>query len=123
MIGVPKEILVLYNGFDRYETYLHKTAEEMMNFAFRITTEPHEIALESLPDWNKAPVEASWWAVDCDGRANWFTGYKPFPDMSIGRWKGSPNCRWLETDIYHVDLPIGLDWRTTLYGRPGEDEA
>lgn len=38
-------------------------------------------------DWGAAPAWAKWWAMDCDGSANWF---KHRPVTFCGRWCCAP---------------------------------
>lgn len=69
------------------------------------------------PDWSKAPEWAEWWAVNADGGVAWFEN-KPTIWVSVvycgwesnkGRWK---------TILDRLELPLGVDWRTTLRKRP-----
>ena len=66
-----------------------------------------------LPDWTTAPEWAQWWAVDADGMACWYTSE---PKIYESVW-GPEDDRWHVTHGL-VDLPLGVDWRTTLRRRP-----
>ena len=71
-----------------------------------------------LPDWSQAPPWANWWAVEYAagevGLAYWFAN-KPITDYA--EWVDSVTGeRGILIDT--VDLPLGVDWRTTLRRRP-----
>lgn len=61
-------------------------------------------------DWSKAPDTAQFWAIDADGRAFW---YLDEPHIAEPCWYDATY-----QFAPKVDLPIGIDWRTTLRKRP-----
>lgn len=77
-----------------------------------------------VPDWSKVPNDRiKWWAVDPDGRQVWGEGKAACPR---GYWRGIDE-KGLSFSIYtvrgdKVDLPLGVDWRTTLTQRPAAQE-
>jgi len=68
------------------------------------------------PDWSSAPEWAQWWSVDADGEATFWQN-KPDVICIRGMWYDDGECL-VACDL---DLPIGIDWRTTLRQRPTED--
>lgn len=73
------------------------------------------------PDWTQAPDEAQWWAVDANCLAYF---YEKEPYVPVG------DCRWYMWDVSlarlthnagKVDLPLSVDWRTTLRRRPVQE--
>lgn len=76
------------------------------------------------PDWDRAPEWAKWWAVDANGWAAWFRA-KPYCDKSEGAcWCPQPvmveGIHIIDSPEHdrQIELPIGVDWRTTLQRRP-----
>ena len=67
------------------------------------------------PDWSSAPEWAQWWSVDADGEATFWQN-KPDVIYIRGMWHDDGECL-VACDL---DLPIGIDWRTTLRQRPTE---
>lgn len=75
--------------------------------------------LEALrPDWSQAPDWAMWWAVDANGRTNW---YEVEPRRIGELWSVARSDKW--TAGGDVDLPLGIDWRQTLQRRPEADHG
>jgi len=68
---------------------------------------------EPNPDWSTAPVWAQWWAVDANEWAAWFSG-EPKLDDEHPEWHTFSQCR----NAGCCELPVGIDWRTTLRQRP-----
>lgn len=66
------------------------------------------------PDWSTAPERAGWWAVDAGGQAYF---YDVEPTIGVLKWWAAKDA-WVLTKPESVDLPIGVDWRTTLTKRP-----
>jgi hypothetical protein len=64
------------------------------------------------PDWTTAPDWAQWWAVSARGVASWWAGDKPYIDGAL--WDNGGG----KLITYVIDLPLGVDWRTTLRRRP-----
>lgn len=64
------------------------------------------------PDWSQAPEWAEWWAVDADGQVLWLTK-QPF---ILGA--GWANPGGVTRRAESINLPLGVDWRTTLQRRP-----
>ncbi len=66
------------------------------------------------PDWTKAPPWAMWWAVDANGMAWWYATQPEYLSGDGTEWAcGQPAWR-----VGEIDLPVGVDWRTTLRRRP-----
>ena len=66
------------------------------------------------PDWDIAPwYDDCYWCVDGissgPGYCSWWVREKPSPDECDGTWA-------VVNEIFagYVDLPVGVDWRTTL---------
>ena len=76
------------------------------------------------PDWSTAPEGAMWWAVDPDGYCNWFenepilTQVTSAPDEIGPHWSYFGSC-WHRYEA--VNIPLGIDGRTTLRKRPEEE--
>lgn len=68
------------------------------------------------PDWTTAPDWAQWWAVDADGLAYWYGIVPPTLSPTHDMWDTGPDG--FDTPIGYIDLPLGIDWRTTLRTRP-----
>ena len=66
------------------------------------------------PDWTQAPDWAQWWAVDADGMAWWYATQPEYLNGAGTEWDGDQQTR----RVGLVDLPLGIDWRTTLRRRP-----
>ena len=73
------------------------------------------------PDWDNAPKEANYWAVDANGSACF---YEKMPSRSwySTNWysQASRDKFW---HIGYISLQLGTDWRTTLQSRPSNKEA
>ena len=73
------------------------------------------------PDWSQAPEWAEWWAVDgavepCENSNScWFENEPTQGDNAT--WWITVERGMSQSDRV-VDLPIGIDWRTTLRKRP-----
>jgi hypothetical protein len=71
------------------------------------------------PDWTQAPPWAKYAAVDFAGLLIWFECAQTVERVQFrGHLDWSYGCRWEPGDV--VDLPLGVDWRTTLRERPNE---
>jgi len=77
------------------------------------------------PDWDSAPEWANWWAASVPVGLYKFTNafwYAEKPHMRAHEWvcatnpDGSPTGKMMGAP--YVDLPLGIDWRTTLRRRP-----
>jgi len=68
------------------------------------------------PDWDEAPEWAQWWAVDADGLTYWYGIVPPTLSPTHDMWDTGPDG--FDTPIGYIDLPLGIDWRTTLRRRP-----
>ena len=72
------------------------------------------------PDWDAAPEWAEWYMVAPDGTIIYIDGQThedmPTPVAEEGEWDWFWKCQYEEPG--HVDLPLGIDWRTTLRRRP-----
>jgi hypothetical protein len=66
---------------------------------------------KGLADWDNAPKEAMYFAVDSDGRG-WFYDSKPI--TSISRWLTYGNCITIVGSTQHEVE----DWTKTLEKRP-----
>jgi len=66
------------------------------------------------PDWSQAPEWAQWWAFDTHNVGFW---YAEEPHVMAGKWE-SNHGMIVWDGAYSDDLPIGIDWRTTLRKRP-----
>ncbi|MEP3428856.1 MAG: hypothetical protein ABJN98_09270 [Roseibium sp.] len=62
----------------------------------------------SKVDWNQAPKNAVWWAVDADGKANWFCE----PDVAAF------TDFWFQEPKPAPDFGFDGDWRESLVKRP-----
>ena len=71
-----------------------------------------------IPDWTTAPPWAQWWAVDADGFACWYGVAPPFLPNASHAWDSEPEGRG--ESVGYINLPVGVDWRTTLRHRPEE---
>lgn len=70
------------------------------------------------PDWTQAPEWATWWAVDADGYAWWYR-YEPQQDATSWYDDESFSAHGKSfKNAYHVDIPLGVDWRTLKFKRP-----
>lgn len=68
------------------------------------------------PDWDEAPEWAMWWVVEPSGDAYWWQAEPWIVDND--HWD-HPEFRTVRADVAgEVDLPLGIDWRTTLRERP-----
>lgn len=76
------------------------------------------------PDWASAPVDANYWAANPDG-------FAMFYEEEPVRYETVTYCGWGAKVIYGleqgmkwdggtIELPMGVDWRTTLQQRTGE---
>ena len=61
-------------------------------------------------DWSKAPKHARWWAVDADGKANWFCA----PDV-----KAFTNF-WFSEPVPAPTFGFAGDWKKSLVERPAK---
>jgi hypothetical protein len=66
------------------------------------------------PDWATAPPWVNWWAADANGETHWFVSA---PKVFDSIWMPHPHLEIIDDDG-DVDLPVGIDWRTTLRRRP-----
>ncbi len=66
-----------------------------------------------VPEWDKAPEWAQWWAVEASEIALWFE-FEPALNPERFVWEASNGYN----QTYGVCLPIGIDWRQTLRRRP-----
>ena len=80
---------------------------------------------ELKPDWEKAPKEYSWWAVDSNGVSYWYRMKPRLSDETLvpqwylnerdeGEKVGAPAIK----DREGFDME-GIDWKKTLMKRPG----
>jgi hypothetical protein len=73
------------------------------------------------PDWSTAPKLANWWAVDANGSASWYE-FEPtlYETATFCGWSRPTirGFRFGETrDDAHIEIPLGVDWRTLKYKR------
>jgi hypothetical protein len=90
--------------------------EDLINFLLdKLRSQP----TAPEPDWSIAPKWAEWWAQDSS----------TFPlGKNAGWYEAQPNCgdngQWwndrpgMVQNMRVDDLPLGIDWRTTLRKRP-----
>lgn len=75
------------------------------------------------PDWSKAPEWATHHVYNCMGSGLWLSNAVVVDTTWASGWR-----RVLRqtmdghTDYSGYQLPIGIDWRTTLVARPTEDK-
>lgn len=74
------------------------------------------------PDWSQAPPNAKWYTVDSRGeRCWWVLDEAPYIEPRQHFWTckhGLGYAHWID----RIDLPICVDWRTTLRKRPEATE-
>jgi hypothetical protein len=94
---------------NRYSTDAHADAEIVYAWLDAQPDAP-------IPDWTTAPPWAQWWAVDADGFACWYGVAPPFLPNASHAWDSEPEGRG--ESVGYINLPVGVDWRTTLRRRP-----
>ena len=110
-------VIMRYKLFGRTTSYRVEDdrAPELVDY---IPLHPPVAAPE--PDWSQAPPWANWWAVEHAygslGMAYWFANE---PVLQYSEWSDFPGTKALYNP---VDLPLGIDWRTTLTKRPEASE-
>lgn len=70
------------------------------------------------PDWD-ANEDAKWRTIDARGEVCYWMGSEPYIEKRQHFWtckEGLGFARWDD----HIDLPLGIDWRTTLFKRREE---
>lgn len=74
--------------------------------------------LEFQPDWNNAPEEADWWAMNEDYGMVWYKD-EPASNAGLGLWqiRTFPARFWPDHTDYG-DAITDVDWRTSLRRRP-----
>jgi hypothetical protein len=94
---------------NRYSTDAHADAEIVYAWLEAQAAAPE-------PDWDEAPEWAMWWVVEPSGDAYWWQAEPWIVDND--HWD-HPEFRTVRADVAgEVDLPLGIDWRTTLRERP-----
>lgn len=68
-----------------------------------------------VPDWASAPEWANWWAANAGKTMGWYE-LKPIIITGDPYWS-EQHGRKLHANML-TDLPVGVDWRTTLVARP-----
>lgn len=120
-----KTVIVLANGNVTLSAILD------MDYAFQFTIEQWNEIVEFVdgqllqafedeidkraaqwPDWSKIDSRYQYWAVDSDGNSY---AFEERPRISENVWL--PDGKPFE-DTGFVELPVGIDWRTTLRIRP-----
>ena len=66
------------------------------------------------PDWSEAPENAMFYTLDCGGLEEWWADK---PHVYYALWVTERTVKPLK-EGNRVDLPLGIDWRTTLRERP-----
>lgn len=75
----------------------------------------HQQEAMPVPDWASAPEWANWWAANAGKTMGWYE-LKPIIITGDPYWS-EQHGRKLHANML-TDLPIGVDWRTTLVARP-----
>lgn len=80
------------------------------------------LASEVVPDWPNSPKWANWWAVDPDGSTMWYEE-EPYRYETVSFCGWGPKIMYgseqgMKVGSVSIDLPLGIDWRTTLHQRP-----
>lgn len=61
--------------------------------------------------WADAPSEAQYYAIDGEGRVEWF---EDEPTLMATCWDGEVG--WSDGD--YANIPLGVDWRICIWKRP-----
>lgn len=106
----PNGLLGPYSGDD--EQLVRGLLDDLHAVAEWLDAQPDA----PIPDWTTAPPWAQWWAVDADGFACWYGVAPPFLPNASHAWDSEPEGRG--ESVGYINLPVGVDWRTTLRRRP-----
>jgi len=70
----------------------------------------------NTPNWNSAPVWATYIAQDLDSEWNWYE-VKPFSVIKDDNWLYVPNTMHTQAEPPIVDMKI-LNWHEMIFSRP-----
>jgi hypothetical protein len=69
-----------------------------------------------IPNWNSAPVWATYTAQDLDSEWNWYES-KPFSVNAEDNWLSVPNTMYTQAEPPVVDMKIP-HWHEMIFPRP-----